>query len=310
MRLAVEKLSSMLLLSIGCSVLFASRVISQTSQRSSVSLPEFYVELEQKKPTFYEDEAISFSIFRRSDTDSQRTKCSFGGWGQRFQIWQGSTLVKQYDLGPISMTASKTIGGSDYRHFGASTLPGDFLNGKSQPENQYQIKATCGDEVSIPSEPFSIDVWLTPVHGLQVKLRSLSDEYRVGDPILIEATMRNVGTAPLLCPVPAADDGYEKSFWSFTANQYRLVDLRPQLDEDLLYSSRLNLLGPGESRTVTFALNNFQVVDGKRIALFGNTPGKYRVSVFVFFHDEPTLINSDQLWRGEMDSNTIEIVIR
>ena len=307
----VEKFSSVLLLIVGCFVLSASQVASQSSQRSSVSNPpEFYVELDQKKSTFNGDEAIAFSIFRRASREFQSTKCSFGGWGQKFEVWEGGTLVKQFSLGPVSMTEPRTIGGSAYLRFGAATLPSDFLTGNAKPENQYQIRATCGDEVSAPSEPFTIDVWLTPVHGLQVKLRSLNDEYRVGEPILIEATMRNVGTAPMLCPVPVADDGYEKSFWSLTANQYRLVDPRPQLDEDLLYSSRLNLLGPGESRTVTFVLNNFQVVDGKRIALFGNTPGKYRVSVAVFFHDEPTLINSDQLWRGEMDSNTIEIVIR
>ncbi len=310
MRLTVEHLWRVLLLSIGCLLLSASNAASQSSERSSVSRPEFYVELDQKKPMFYGDEAIGFSIFRRSDKDSQSTKCSFEGWGQRFQVWQGDTLIKQFALGPVSMTQPKTIGNNDYLRFGASTLPSDFLSGDAKPENQYQIKATCGDEVSIPSESFGIDVWLTPVHGLQVKLRSLSDENRVGEPILIEATMRNVGTVPVLCPVPAADDGYEKSFWRFNANQYRLGDPRPQLDEDLLYSTRLSLLGPGESRAVTLALNNFQVINGKRNAQFGNTPDKYRVFVNVFFHDEPTLANADQLWQGEMDSNTIEIVIR
>jgi hypothetical protein len=309
--LMLEKSSSVLLLIVGCFVLSASQVASQSSQLSSFSNPpEFYVELDQKKSTFYGDEAIAFWIFRRASREFQSTKCSFGGWGQTFEVWEGGTLVKQFRLGPVSTTDPRTIGDSAYLRFGAVTLPGDFLTANAKPENQYQIRATCGDEVSAPSEPFTIDVWLTPVHGLQVRLRSISDEYRVGEPILIEATMRNVGKAPLVCPVPAADDGYEKSFWRFTANQYSLGDPRPQIAEDLLYSTRLDLLGPGESRTVTFALNHFQMIDRKRNTLFGNKPGKYRISVAVFFHDEPTLVNADQLWRGETDSNTIEIVIR
>ena len=273
--------------------------------------PMFFVKLDTEKKAFYFDEHISFGIAKRADRRedvSRSSTCSFGGGGSRFQVVRKGEVVKESNLAPMSRLAVSEILGVTYHGFGAGTSPSQFVpESDVDVKDSYQIRAVCGNEVSAPSEPFHVEPWREPVDGLQVRLRPLKSTYQVGEPILVEATMRNVGRKPRLCPVPSSEDGYMRAFWRFHATN-NLRDPRPLLDD--LYARRLKLLRPGESRTATIALTNLQAIDEKGATKFGSRAGKYVVSATVYFHDDPPRKYAANLWRGEMASNAFEIVVR
>jgi len=210
------------------------------------------------------------------------------------------------------MTASSIFRGVPYRGVSMGISPFDFVSDlEINLKDNYQIRVMCGDEVSEPSKRFHVSQWREPVDGLQVLIRPVKKEYRVGEPILIEATMRNLGTRPRVCPVPLLDDGYQRTFWTPAPPYWE--DRRPMLDDSIHYQRRLGVLKPGESRSAKFPLNYFQApgVEGK--PLFGSRAGKYQIWFLVFFHQEDEDIpqrHRKNIWRGELYSNTIQIVIR
>jgi hypothetical protein len=274
--------------------------------------PTFFVKLNAKKKTFYKDEYIGFSVVKRAERPEgvQFSRCSFGGIGSKSQVLRNGEMVKEFKLSPISMLAVSKIRGVTYNGFGDGTFPFDFVPELDvNVKDNYQIRVICGDEVSALSEPFHVDTWFEPVDGLQVGLRPLKTVYKLGEPILVEATMRNVGSRPRLCPVPTADDGYMKAFWRFSVSN-TLRDPRPILDDSDLYTRRLKTLLPGESQAATFSLSDLLLVDENGATEFGSKVGKYVISATVYFHDDSPRKYAANLWRGEMASNAFEIVVR
>ena len=295
-------------------VSFPSVVNSLVLRVDSISQsksPGFFVQLIKEKTLFHSDEDISFDTLKRAETQtsSRSSMCQFGTSGQ-FDVLRNSEVIKEFRSGSISRLWPSSIQGVTYLGFKNDVSPADFDLGRDfNVKDSYQIQAICGEEVSEPSEAFHIESWLSPVNGLQLLLRQLKNSYHLGERILIEATMRNVGGRPLLCPVPLADDGYEKAFWTFSGFS-DLKDPRPELNESLFYDRKLKLLRPGESRTAVFALNDLQMRTPKGPVSFGTRPGRYPIFATVYFHDDPPSNYTTNLWRGEMTSNDIEIVIK
>ena len=210
------------------------------------------------------------------------------------------------------MLSSSNVGGVPYHGYGMSISPSFFVSDTEiNLKDNYQIRATCGGEVSEPSKPFHVTLWSEPTDGLQVLIRPLKKTYRVGEAILIEATMRNLGARPRVCPVPLADDGYRRTFWTLESPYWD--DPRPMWDDNVYYARRLGVLKPGQSRSATFSLNHLRAPGIAGKPMFGSLPGVYKVWFTVFFHQEDEDVPvryRKNLWRGEMTTNIIEIVVR
>jgi hypothetical protein len=304
------------LIVVGASILLPGSVTNSlaVAVRSAAQspLPTFFVKLDMKKKVFNRDEHIGFSVVKRVDRleSSLSSRCSLGGIGSKSQVLRNGDALKEFNLGPVSMLAVSKIRGQTYNGFSAGTFPFDFIPEREvNVKDSYQIRVVCGDEVSAPSEPFHVDPWLEPVDGLQVWLRPLKTVYQLGEPILVEAAIRNVGSRPRRCPVPTADDGYMKGFWRFSVSN-TLRDPRPILEDSDLYARRLKTLRPGELRTATFSLSELQLIDESGATKFGSKTGKYLISATVYFHDDSPRKYAANLWRGEMTSNDFEIVVR
>jgi hypothetical protein len=176
-------------------------------------------------------------------------------------------------------------------------------------KDDYQLRVTCGTLVSPPTKAFHIDPWREPVDGLQVFLRPLKTEFKIGEPIKIEVTMRNAGSRPRLCPVPLNDDGRGRNFWKL---QPHWLDSRPYPDEDVMYDRSLKVLKPGESQRAIFTLNTFRGTGVKEGRAFGDREGNYEVWFAVFFAQEDEDIPAKyrtNLWRADLTSNIIELKI-
>jgi hypothetical protein len=270
--------------------------------------PDFFIHIKNQKAIYYRDETIEWGVSRLQGKP-QSSKCRFGGGGT-FQILRNGQLIKEEKVGGVSMLSSVKFGGLLYNGYGMSISPGFFVSEtESNTKDSYQIRGTCGDEISEPSKRFHVSGWSEPVDGLQVLIRPLKETYQAGEPIMIEATMRNAGTRPRRCPIPRADDGRRKAYWTPTAPYWE--DPRP--DDENVYTRSLAVLNPGQSRKAIFPLNVFRAPGLTGKPMFGATPGNYKIWFTVFFHQEDEDVPVSyrkNLWRGEMTTNIIEIVVR
>jgi hypothetical protein len=288
-------------------------VPSTLGQRpKSTAPPDFYVQITARKVFFYADEYIDFSVMKRSNTKLS-SNCDFGGSGT-VDVLQNGNVIKSFKSGPVSRLGVDTVRGEQYVFYGWGFGAYNFLDDvrplKIGREEAFQFRATCGDEVSEPSRPFHISEWREPVDGLQVFATSLQKTYKVGEPIRVRVTMKNIGRTPKRCPVPFAEDGHLRSFWALRPDW---LDERPFVGDKLFYARSLKILKPGESRTAIFLLNGYQGKGQNKTRSLGSEPGKYLLWFSVFFQQEDDEVPAKYrkyLWRqDELDSNNFEIVI-
>jgi len=71
----------------------SSRVLAQEAPP-----PDFYVKINYSKTVFYYDEGIDLGVFRRQGKQDP-ANCSFGGFGERFQILRNGEVIKTFPLG-------------------------------------------------------------------------------------------------------------------------------------------------------------------------------------------------------------------
>lgn len=290
----------------GCALI----ICAATERNVNAQSPALLVQLDVKRSVFYRDEGIPYSLLYDGGK-SEGGGCRFGFGGQSVQLLRNGQLVYQEPLGPVSMTRTQHINNRDYASFGGTMLlsyavPSQDINQK----DDYQLRATCGDHVSPATKAFHIEPWAEPVDGLQVLIRPLKTEFRLGEPIRVEVTMRNSGPQARRCPVPLDDDGHPLNFWKL---QPHWLDSREYLVEDAMYERSLKIMQPGESRRAVITLNHFEGTGVKKGEIFGSHEGKYQVWFDVFFDQDDGYFPAKylpNLWRSDMSSNIIEVVVK
>jgi hypothetical protein len=282
--------------------------VAMAKRLSPTDPPPFFVRLEVRRAIFYHDESIGFGIFRRSDKP-ESAGCNFGGSGQSVQMLKNGRVIKEYPVGPVSRTAPSIIGGVRYQSFGGNASLVNIVSDEDvNLKNYYQIRVTCGQEISEPSTRFRLSPWSEPVDGLTVLIRAMKTEFHVDEAIKVEARMRNVGNRARRCPMPLVEDGHSIGFWKL---EPYWNDPRPVPDHYLERS--LKMLQPGESRSAIFELNNFRGSGTNKTPRLGSQPGTYRVWFSVFFHQNDEDIPMQyrkNLWREELTTNIIKIVVK
>jgi hypothetical protein len=288
-------------------------VSSALGQRPKTAAPpDFFVQITARKAFFYADEYIDFSVMKRSGTKLS-SNCDFGGSGT-VDVLRNGNMIKSFKSGPVSRLGVDTVRGEQYVFYGWGFGGYNFLDDvrplKIGREEVFQFRATCGDEVSEPSRPFHISEWREPVDGLQVFATPLQKTYKVGEPIRVRVTMRNIGTTPKRCPAPFPDDGYVRNFWGLNPH-WR--DPRPDVDDKLIYARGLRTLESGESRTAVFRLDGYEGSGQNKTRSLGSEPGKYLLWFSVFFEEEDENVPAKyrkNLWRDhDLTTNLFEIVI-
>jgi len=274
--------------------------------------PDFYVHINARRAVFYSDEYVDFKVMKRAASKAS-PNCDFGGSGT-IQVLRNGNVTKSFTTGQVSMLGNDTVRGLQYVYFGWGLGPYDFLD-SNRPyqigrEETFQFRAICGGDVSEPSKPFHLSEWREPVDGLQVLVTPLQKTYKVGAPIRVRVTMRNIGATPKRCPVPFPEDAYPRSFWALEPHW---VDSRPPVDDKLVHARGLRTLKPRASRTAIFVLNHFKDSHIDKNRIFGSERGKFRLRLSVFLDDEndemPAKYRAN-LWHGrELQSNHFEIVI-
>jgi len=290
-----------------CLVIFCGVVMVWVAAERIVNAQPLLVQLEAERSVFYRDEGVRYSVFYDS-TQSRLPGCNFGFSGQTVQLLRNGRIIHEETLGPVSMTIAKRISDRNYASFGGA-MPFQFPDKDIDVKDDYQLRVTCGNHVSPPTKAFHIDPWSEPVDGLQVLIRPFKTEFKVGEPIRVEVTMRNRGSRPRLCPVPL-DDGRPLNFWKL---QPHWLDSRPYPDEDEMYERSLKVLKPGESRRATLTLNHFRGTGVNQGLMFGSREGTYQVWFSVFFEQEEEDVPAKyrtNLWRADLSTNIIELVVR
>ena len=282
--------------------------VASGQKKSASELPPFLVRLDRPQSTFYHDENIGYGIFRRSGRPESKG-CSFGGWGLSVQLLKNGRVIYERPVGPVSRTASNILEGIRYQGIGGSAPIVNVVNDEDvNLKDDYQIRTTCGEEISEPSKPFHLSPWSEPVEGIHVLIRPLKTEFQVGEPIKIEATIRNSGTRPRRVPLPFAADGYSIGFWRLGPYW---DDPRPVSDDYLERS--LRILRPGESQSAILDLNNFRGSGTNTMPGLSTQPGTHRVWFSVFFHQDDEYVPAkyrQHLWREELTTNVIKIVVK
>ena len=281
--------------------------------RESRALHDFYVQITARRVVFYSDEYIEFRVMKKADRKLSPS-CDFGQSGT-LQVLRNGNVIKSFTPGPVSRLGIGAVSGVQYVYYGWGLGPYDFLHNVRPSEEirigrheTFQFRATCGDHISAASRPFHISEWREPVDGLQVFVTPLQKRYRVGEPIKVKVTMRNIGTTPKRCPVPFAEDGFLRSFWALKP---QWSDERPFVGDELFYERSLKTLKTGESRSAVFDLKGYQARGENKTRSLGAEPGKYLVWFSVFFDDDQVPATyQEYLWRDhELGSNSFEIVI-
>jgi hypothetical protein len=285
-------------------------ILGQRPQRSAA--PDFYVQITARRTVFYSDEGVAFTVMRRTDKKAS-PNCDFGGSGT-VQVLRNGNMINSIKSGAVSRLGHHTVGGVQYGYYGWGLGPHHLFD-SNRPfqigrKETFQLRATCGDEVSEPSRPFHITEWREPVDGLQVLVTPLQKTYKVGEPIRVRVTMRNIGPSPKLCPAPFPEDGYLRSFWALNPHW---LDVRPAVDDKIIYARHLRTLRSGESRTAVFVLNGYQGTGHNKTRSLGTEPGKYLVWFSVFFEEDDADVPAKyrkNLWRDhDLSSNNFEIVV-
>ena len=280
--------------------------------RNVTSPPDFFAQLENTRSIFYHDESIPYRVWRRSDKPSV-SGCSFGWKGESEQLLRNGKIIHEEAVGAVEATALRVIAGVSYQ---GTSGDADFINivndEQVDPKDNYQIRATCGTEVSEPTSPFHLSVWKQPVDGLTVLVRPTKTQFRVGEPITVEVTMKNVGKRSRWCPVPLPDDGQTRNFWQLEPydNDRRPA---PAYYEELAFRRGLRVLPAGKSRRAVFLMNYFHTGYADDAPALGSKPGAYRLSFSVYLHVDDEDIPAKyrmNLWNGELTSNSFTIVIK
>lgn len=279
-------------------------------QHPESTMPDFYVHINPRRTVFYADEYVDFKVMKRSEKKAS-PNCHFGGSGT-IQVLRNGNVIKSFTTGQVSRLGMETVRGVKYGYFGWGLGPYNFLDSNRPyqigPGETFQFRAICGGDVSEPSKPFRLSEWREPVDGLQVLATPLQKTYKVGEPIKVTVTMRNIGAKPKRCPVPFPEDGYLRSFWALRPDW---IDERPFVGDKRFYERSLRILNPGESRTAVFDLNSYKGKGESKIHRLGTEPGKHLVWFSVFFDDDQVPVKYHKnLWRDhELGSNRFEIVI-
>ena len=282
------------------------------AQRPNNSVtPEFYVQITTPRSVLYADEGVSFDVMKLAGKKFS-ANCRFGDSGT-VQILRNGSVITSLPTGPVSLVGTSSVKGVKYGRVGGG-IPSHYFYESDRigpaPDEVFQLRATCGDDVSEPSRPFRFSEWNEPVDGLQVLAVPLKKAYKVGEPIRMKVTMRNTGSKSKWCPVPLPEDAYPRSFWVLEPHW---TDSRSPVDDKLVYSRGLRTLKPGESQTAIFVLNHYKDSHIDRYRIFGSERGKLRLWLSVFLDHERTELPAKyrtNLWRGrELESNAFEIVI-
>jgi len=285
--------------------------IALSPPRGAGKPPNFFVKLRDRRSTYYPEEDVSFSIFYRSD---KTESCSFGSSGETMQVIKNGRVIRQESVGGVEANDLKTIQGMEfsviYTSFGLYNGRNDDDQLAGEPNDSYQIRFTCGQEVSEPSKPFHFSLWNQPVGGLTVLVQPTKSAFRLNEPITVAVEMRNVGKRALWCPVPLPDDGRSRNFWIL---EQAWDDPRPGPPDNLALDRGFRLLKAGASRKAVFRLNNFRGVYGNKSTALGTARGTYRLWFSVWNHvdeeDIPVKYRKT-LWREELTSNDFTIVIK
>ncbi|MEK6334342.1 MAG: hypothetical protein AABM67_05280 [Acidobacteriota bacterium] len=295
------------------SILISSSAFAQRPNKTAAL--DFFVDITARRTVFYTDENIDFRVARRANKQ-ESPNCHFGSSGT-VEVLRSGNVIHTFEAGPVSMLGHGLVRGVPYNSWGWGLGAYNFLHNVSplqkieiDQSDNFQFQATCGDEVSEASKPFHISEWLAPVDGLQVFVTPLQKTFKVGEPVRVQVTMRNIGMRSKRCPVPFPDDGYLRSFWALKPHWQ---DPRPALDDELIYAKRLGTLKPGESRSGVFVLNGFHGTGQNKTRSLGSEPGRYLVWFSVFFEqdddDVPPKYRKN-LWRDqELTTNNFEIVV-
>ncbi len=283
-------------------------ICAATEKTVKAQPPSLLVQLEGERSVFYRDENVRYSLMYAGKADSSR--CRIGSGGQTLQLLRNGQLLYEEPLGPVSMPMTRRVREENYASNNGILMLSFAVPGQDvDVKDDYQLRATCGNEVSPLSKAFHVDPWAQPVDGLQVLIRPLKTEFKLGEPIRVEVTMRNRGQRLLLCPVPLANNDHPLNFWALRPHW---SDSREYLVENAMYERSLKLMRPGESRRAVITLNHFQGTGVMKGRIFGQE-GKYQVWFEVFFDQDDEYIPAKyrpNLWRNDMSSNIIEFVVK
>ena len=290
----------------GNSIAFAQRVTAKPP-------PDYFVRLNGHRTVFYNDEDVQFSILRRSGKP-ERAGCSFGSHGEKMQVMKNGKVIREESVGPVEATDLRIIHGVAFQvtrsNFGLYNGREDDVELAGVPTDAYQIRFTCGQEISEPSYPFHFSLWNEPVGGLMVLVRPTKSAFQLNEPITVAVEMRNVGKRSLWCPVPLAHHGRSRNFWRL---EPRWDDPEPSFDHKNFVHKNLRMLKPGTSRKAVFLLNHFRGASGNQLVDLGTSPGTYDLWFEVFFHQEDEGVPvkyRKNLWRQELSSNKFRITVR
>ena len=307
MRLKASKLVLCIFVSL------CSNGIAASQSRKGDEPPDFFVQLRDHRLTYYHDEDVTFSIFH-VNKPSPGPGCHFGGNGQTMQVIKNGHIIRSERVGPVQAADLQKIQGRDFAvttsSFGLDNGREDDNQLADEPGDAYQIRFTCGQEVSQPSKPFHFSLWNQPVGGLTVLVQPTKSAYRLNETIIVTVEMRNVGKQSVWCPVPLPDDGRSRNFWIL---EYNWDDPRPTTADNVALDRSLRLLRPGASRKAVFRLNDFRGVYSNKSTALGTARGTYRLRFSVWNHvddeDIPAKYRKN-LWREELTSNDFTIVIK
>ena len=155
--------------------------VAQQQRTARATPPDFFVRLAKSKSIFYHDEVIQAGVVRRSDKP-ERDGCGFGMNG-KLQLLRNGLVVYEYKTGAVSATGQEIIDGVSFQYLGAGMYLSSALKEDVDQKDNYQIRATCGREISEPSASFHLSPWRHPVAGLTVYARPIRTEFLTGEPI-------------------------------------------------------------------------------------------------------------------------------
>jgi hypothetical protein len=299
-------------IALGILFLLGAQGVSSAQLPALTQPPDYFVRLNDHRSVFYHDEDVPFSIFWRSGKPAP-AGCSFGS-SEKMQVLKNGRVIREDSSGGVQTTWPKTVGGIAFQStdgsFALANGRQDDVNLAGVPSDRYQIRFTCGSEISEPSRPFHFSLWNKPVDGLTVRVLPLKQEFRRGESVGVRVTMKNVGTRQRRSPVPLADDGQQRSFWSL---EPYCEDPRSAPPNRLAFGRGSRSLKPGQSWSAVFQLNHFQCRKDNHIFILGNQPGTYRLWFEVWIHIDDGEIPRRyraNLWNDELTSTIFTIVVK
>lgn len=314
--------------------------VTQNIAPTTTTPIDFRVVFRDDRRVFSSNDYLNFDkLLRANDRDVMFvSRCSFGGLGEtpnKVQLLKNGVVVDEHETGGVSMVGRKVLGNVEY------ALVNSGLHTHSMPDaydfnpaDQYQIRATCGDLISQPSEVFRVEPVGRADNNLQISIRPAQSEHHVGKRLLVEVTISNLGAEPFLCPTLRDEDDLERWGWSIVVSDFKqgvqIYDRRPPrldafepgctFDDDCVarfQRAQMEVLAPGATRSATFDLGRRRYSYADRYSgdagsapTFGSTAGKFLVTIGTSIDDKLLRNEPITIWRGEARSNSIILDIK